>query len=79
MKSQLNYFRMKKEEIKLKLTVYTYLNAAIANSHDIITIATTLFDELKGSSADEIKDLFFDSLAKIIHDEAEKERLSNGD
>jgi len=79
MKSQLNYFKMKKEEIKLKLTVYKYLNAAIANSHDIITIATTLFDELKGSSADEIKDLFINSLVKIIHEQAEKERVVNGD
>lgn len=75
----IKYFKMKKEEIKLKLTVYTYLNAAIANSHDIITIATTLFDELKGSSADEIKDLFINSLVKIIHEQAEKERVVNGD
>lgn len=75
----IKYFKMKKEEIKLKLTVYTYLNAAIANSHDIITIATTLFNELKGSSADEIKDLFINSLVKIIHEQAEKERVVNGD
>jgi len=77
--NMIKYFKMKKEEIKLKLTVYTYLNAAIANSHDIITIATTLFNELKGSSADEIKDLFINSLVKIIHEQAEKERVVNGD
>jgi len=77
--NMIKYFKMKKEEIKLKLTVYTYLNAAIVNSHDIITIVTTLFDELKGSSADEIKDLFINSLVKIIHEQAEKERVVNGD
>lgn len=70
---------MKKQEIKFKLTSYRYLNAAIANSQDMVTIVTTLFNELKGNSPDEIKDSFMTALAGIIHEQAEKERNENGD
>jgi len=69
----MHYFKMKKEEIKWKLTVYTCLNKIVAEHKTILDSVTKLYRSFAGESADDIKEAFINSLVELIHNQAQKD------
>lgn len=68
-----NYFKMKVQEVQLKLTFYGYLNALILSQKYIIELFVSLFNKLKELSPDEIsleelKNEIIMAIAKVIYD-----------
>jgi len=69
----MHYIKMKKEEIKWKLTVYTCLNKIVAEHKTILDSVTKLYRSFAGESADDIKEAFINSLVELIHNQAQKD------
>ncbi|GLB26616.1 hypothetical protein LXJ15735_28570 [Lacrimispora xylanolytica] len=67
------WLKMKRQEIQLKLTFYTYINEVIENKKDLCDLIFKLYISLKDEPIEELKDKFIESLAKIIHETAPKE------
>lgn len=68
-----NYFKMKEQEIQMKLTFYSYFNALIASQKDIIELFVSLFNKLKELSPDELapeelKKEIIMAIAEVVHD-----------
>lgn len=71
-----NYFKMKSQEIQLKLTFYSYFNALIASQKDIITLFISLLSKLKDLSPEELspeqlKKEIITAIAEVVHDSNE--------
>lgn len=67
-----NYFKMKAQEIQLKLTFYGYFNALIASQKDIIGLFISLFSKLKDLSPEELspeelKREIIMAIAEVVH------------
>lgn len=73
-----NYFKMKAQEIQLKLTFYAYFNALIASQKDIINLFISLFNKLKDLSPEELnpeelKKEIIVAIAEVVHDSNENQ------
>ncbi|MCM1059622.1 MAG: hypothetical protein NC452_04950 [Eubacterium sp.] len=68
------YFKMKKNEWKIRNAIHDSILGFMENSKDIVNIAKKLFDSVKDMPAEEIRDEFIGKLAEIIHEENNKER-----
>lgn len=73
-----NYFKMKTQEIQLKLTFYAYFNALIASQKDIIKLFVSLFSKLKDLSPEELspeelKKEIIMAIAEVVHDSNENQ------
>lgn len=73
-----NYFKMKAQEIQLKLTIYAYFNALIASQKDIIALFISLFDKLKDLSPEELspeelKKEIVMAIAEVVHNSNENQ------
>jgi len=71
-----NYFKMKAQEIQLKLTFYGYFNALIESQKDIIELFINLFSKLKDLSPEELspeelKIEIIVAIAEVVHDSNE--------
>ncbi len=66
------YFKMKKNEWKIRNAVYNSILAFMENKKDIVNTARKLFDSVKDMSAEDIRDEFIGKLAEIVHDESNK-------
>lgn len=62
-----NYFKMKAQEIQMKLTFYSHINKLIENNKEIISMIVDLFGKFKGTPIDELQDKFIEAMAEIIH------------
>lgn len=67
------YFKMKKNEWKIRNAVYNSIIGFTENKNDIINTVKKLFDSVKDMSAEEIKDEFIGKLADIVHEESKKQ------
>lgn len=68
----IKYFRMKKKEIELKLTLYTYASALINERKNVIDLAENVYKALKDIPAEELQDRLIKEIAGLVHEEAEK-------
>ncbi len=73
-----NYFKMKAQEIQLKLTFYAYFNALIASQKDIVKLFISLFNKLKDLSPEELnpeelKKEIIVAIAEVVHDSNENQ------
>ena len=76
-----NYFKMKAQEVQLKLTIYAYFNALIASQKDIIKLFISLFNKLKDLSPEELspeelKKEIIVAIAEVVHESGEDIRNS---
>ncbi len=63
----MKYLKMKKKEIKLKLTFYTMLEYIIHEKSDMFILIDKLYVSLKDVPQDEIRDELLSKLAEYIH------------
>lgn len=64
-----NYIKMKKNEWKIKATVYGTISALIDNQKDVIELLKKMYIALKDVPAEELQKEFVAKLAEIIHEE----------
>lgn len=69
-----NYFKMKAQEVQLKLTFYTYVNTIITNNKEIVSSVLSLISTLKDTPIDELQDKFIETLAEIIHESGKDDK-----
>ena len=67
-----DWYRMKREEIKMKLVIYSYVNKFIENKNEIIKLAFDLFGALKDIPVDELERKFIAALAEVAHKSTHK-------
>ena len=64
-----NYINMKKNEWRIKATIYGTIAALIDNQKDILSMLQKLYVALKDVPAEELQKEFVAKLAEIIHNE----------
>ena len=64
-----NYIKMKKNEWRIKATVYGVIAALIDNQNELLSMLQKLYVALKDVPADELQKEFVSKLAEIIHNE----------
>ena len=62
-----DWYRMKREEIKMKLVIYSYVNKFMENKKEIIKLAFDLFYALKDIPTDKLQEKFIAALAEVVH------------
>lgn len=65
----IKYFKMKRDEIKVKAILYEIIVNVIDNQKDIFDLVQKLFIALKDVPIDELKAEFVKQLAEIVHKE----------
>lgn len=65
----IKYFKLKRNEIKVKAMLYEVIVNVIDNQKDIFDLLQKLFIALKDVPIDELKAEFVKQLAEIIHKE----------
>ncbi|MCI8605177.1 MAG: hypothetical protein HFE79_13725 [Ruminiclostridium sp.] len=68
------YFKMKKNEWKIRNAIYNSILGFMKNKQDIVNTAKKLFDSVKDMSGDEIRNEFIGKLAEIVHEESKRQR-----
>lgn len=68
------YFKMKKNQWKIRNAIYNSILGFMKNKKDIINTAKKLYDSVKDMSAEDIRDEFIGKLAEIVHEESKRER-----
>lgn len=76
-----NYFKMKAQEIQLKLAFYSYFNALIDSQNDILLLVIRLYNSLKNLPIEELdpsalKEEIIDKMVENIHEYTENKRSS---
>ena len=64
-----NYIKMKKNEWRIKATIYGTIAALIDNQKDLLLMIQKLYVALKDVPAEELQKEFIATLAEIIHNE----------
>ena len=64
-----NYIAMKKNEWKIKTTVYGAIAALINNQKELISMLQKLYVALKDVPAEDLQKEFISRLAEIVHEE----------
>ncbi len=65
----MKYLKMKKKEIELKLIIYTAILSAIKNRENLSALLGSLYQALKDTPEEELREKFLHELAKIAHEE----------
>lgn len=68
------YFKMKKNQWKIRNAVYNSILGFMKNKKGIVDTAKKLFDSVKDMSAEDIRDEFIGKLAEIVHESAETKK-----
>ena len=63
------YFKMKKNEWKVKAFLYGAVAAVLDNQKDVLALLQKMYIALKDVPADELQKEFVTKLAEIIHNE----------
>lgn len=69
-----NYFRMKKNEWKVKAMFYGLIVELAENQKDIIALVQNLYLGLKDTPVEELRSELTKHIAEFAHDQAVKER-----
>ena len=70
--------RMKYKEWKLKLALYTVLEAVAAEQKDTAALLSRLYVSLKDVPLDELRGEFLGKLAEVIHERGDGGRTARG-
>lgn len=70
----IKYLRMKKKEIELKLTLYTYASALLNEKKNIIDLAGNIYNTLKDIPMEELQDRMIKELAGMVREEGRTEQ-----
>lgn len=73
------YFRMKRKEHRVKLALYTAIEALFTEKEDIIKLSKDLYVSLKDVPVEQLRDEFMGKLAEIIHKENHKDNNIAGE
>ena len=65
----INFIKMKKNEWKIKATVYSAIAAIIDKHKDIFDLVHKMYSVLKDVPIDELQKEFISKLAEIVHEE----------
>ena len=63
------YFKMKKNEWKVKAAFYGAIASILDNQKPLIAMAQALFTELKDVPAEELRSELIDKVAELIHED----------
>lgn len=63
------YFKMKKNEWKIRNAIYNGILGFMENKKDMVNTVKKLFDSVKDMSTEDIRGEFIGKLADIIHNE----------
>jgi len=64
-----NYIMMKRNEWKIKATLFGIVATIIDNQKDILEIMQKMYSTFKDIPAEELKDEFISKMVEIIHEE----------
>lgn len=67
-----NYIKMKKNEWKIKATIYGVIATTIDNQKEFLSMIQKLYIALKDVPMDDLQKEFIDKLVEIIHSENSK-------
>lgn len=65
----LNYLKMKRNEIKIKVMLYGIIVNFIDNQKDVLNFMQKMYLTLKDIPQEELQSQFIEKLGEIIHDE----------
>lgn len=65
----ITYFKMKKNEWKVKAMFYGTIAALLDNQKDILNLLQNIYTALKDVPAEDLQNEFISNLAEIIHEE----------
>ena len=71
------WFAMKRKEIEFKFMFYTYGIRFMDNKEDLVKSIWKIFEVVKGTPTNELRDQFITELAYLAHEQAKIEM--NGD
>ena len=71
----IRYIKMKKMEIEIKLTLYGYVLGVLHEKKEIMELGRKLYETLKESSPEEIKESFINAIAELMHEQAMTEQI----
>lgn len=66
------YIKMKKNELRIKNTIYDMIVSVMDEQSDIVRLVKKLYIALKDVPVDELRSEFITNLVHIIHDENSK-------
>ena len=64
-----NYIKMKRNEWRIKATIYGTIAALINNQKELLSMSQKMYIALKDVPAEELQREFIGRLAEIIHEE----------
>lgn len=70
----IKYLRMKKKEIELKLTLYTYASALLNEKKNVIDLVGNIYNTLKDIPMEELQDMMIKELAGMVREEGMTEQ-----
>ena len=68
----ITYFKMKIKEHKIKLALYFSIEEIMNEKEDVIAFIKNLYLVLKDTPVNELRDVFMEKLAEIIHKEVQE-------
>ena len=69
----ITYFKMKKKEHELKLTLYSSIQNFVENKSDIFETLNKVYIACKDTPVDELQNKLIGEIAKLIHEDSDKE------
>lgn len=69
------YLKMKKKEIQLKLTIYSYANDLLSDKENIIKVISNIYIALKDTPINELQDKLISEIASFIHEQSTEENI----
>lgn len=70
----ITYFRMKKNEWKVKAQFYGLIVSVMNNQKDMIELVQNLYASLKDVPAEQLRSELMGKIAELVHQQAVKER-----
>lgn len=71
----IQYIKMKKMEIEIKLALYGYVLGVLHEKKEIMELGKKLYETLKESSPDDIKESFINAIAELAHEQVIQEKM----
>lgn len=70
----IRYIKMKKMEIEIKMTLYGYVLGVLHEKKEIMELGKKLYETLRESSPEDIKESFINAIAELAHEQAVREQ-----
>ena len=69
----ITYFKMKKKEHELKLTLYSSIQNFVENKSDIFETLNKVYIACKDTPVDELQNKLIEEIAKLVHEYSTEE------